>query len=54
MALIRKHFQITGEQLKFIQSQVKDGISESHIVREALDDFIVKKKKEKEEKEKNG
>jgi Arc/MetJ-type ribon-helix-helix transcriptional regulator len=48
MALVRKHFQITDKQLEFIQSQVKDGISESHIVRAALDEWI--KRKEKEDK----
>lgn len=45
MTLIRKHFQITEEQLKFIQSQVKPGVSESDIVRSALDEYIKRRKR---------
>lgn len=49
MGLIRKHFQLTKKQVEFLADKAKpeEGISESHIVREALNEYMEREKKEK-------
>lgn len=53
MPLIRKHFQITKEQLDLIQEESKEKSTPSHpwsesdVVREALDEHFKKNGREK-------
>lgn len=47
--MIRKHFQLTEKQINFLAKEAKpeEGISESHIVRQALNEYIEKKEGKK-------
>jgi Arc/MetJ-type ribon-helix-helix transcriptional regulator len=49
LALIRKHFQLTKKQVEFLTEKAKpeEGISESHVVRKALNEYIEREERGK-------